>query len=107
MNSLSRRNVVSAFIVGASGLIAGACVAVERDVVAAPPPALKAEIVPVLPPERAALEYWQPGHWRWNGREYVWVEGRYVVRPRPQAVWVAPHWDRRRSGWVFVEGHWA
>jgi hypothetical protein len=106
MSTLSRRKIVRGFVVAASGCMLAACVAVERDIVTAPPPALRTEVVPVLPPERVALEYWQPGHWRWNGREYVWIEGRYVIRPRPRAVWVAPQWERRRTGWLFVEGHW-
>src|SRR5436853_261000 len=63
MGSPYRRNIVRALIAGAGGLALGACVAVEHDVVTVPPPALRAEVVPVLPPERAALEYWQPGYW--------------------------------------------
>jgi hypothetical protein len=84
-------------------------VPVETDVavvrVAPPPP--RYEVVPPLPPERVAVEYWQPGHWRWNGYEHVWVPGHYAVRPRSGAVWVAGHWQQRGPGWVYVEGHWA
>jgi hypothetical protein len=106
MSSSSRRSVIAALMLGLGGAGVSACTTVERDVVTVPPPAMRAEIVPVLPPERVAVEHWQPGHWRWNGREYVWVEGRYAARPRPQAVWMAPRWDRRGSGWVYVEGRW-
>lgn len=70
------------------------------------PPAVRYEAVPVLPPDRAAREHWQPGHWRWDGREYVWVPGRYAVRPQPNAVWIAPRWERRGAGWVMIEGRW-
>jgi hypothetical protein len=84
-------------------------VPVETDVaivrVAPPPP--RYEVVPPLPPERFAIEYWQPGHWRWNEYEHVWVPGHYAVRPRAGAVWVPGHWQQRGAGWVFIEGHWA
>jgi hypothetical protein len=29
--------------------------------------------------ERVEVERWQPGYWRWNGHEHVWVEGHYVA----------------------------
>ncbi len=69
------------------------------------PPAPVAEEVPAAPgaPE---MWVWQPGHWRWNGREYVWTAGHYVERPRREAQWVPAHWQERGGGWVFVEGHW-
>ena len=105
----SRRNLLRTGIVALIGGTAG-CVASAPEpglaVVAVAPPPLREEVIPVLPPERRSVEYWHPGHWRWNGREYVWVPGRYVVRPRPAAVWVAPRWERRGSGWVFIEGRW-
>jgi hypothetical protein len=112
MKSLSRRRLLGRSVVlGSGAVLLGACAVtpVERDVaviqVAPPPP--RREVIPVLPPDRAKREHWQPGHWRWDGRDYVWVEGRYAVRPRAEAVWIAPRWDRRGSGWVFVEGRWA
>jgi hypothetical protein len=107
MLHLTRRRVLAAPIAAAA---LGACtvqpVATEVAVVRAEPPAPRYEVVPVLAPERAAREYWQPGHWRWDGREHVWVPGHYAVRPRPGAVWVAHHWERRGAGWVLIEGHW-
>jgi hypothetical protein len=49
---------------------------------------------------------WQVGYYRWGGRSYIWVPGRYVLPPRPGVVWVAPHWVARNGNWVFVEGIW-
>lgn len=55
----------------------------------APIPPPRAEVVPAPPPGRMV---WEPGHWHWNGVQYVWIPGRYVER--------RPHWNR------YVEGHW-
>lgn len=49
---------------------------------------------------------WVPGYHAWNGAAYVWVPGRYVLPPRPRAMWVPAHWERERRGWFLVEGHW-
>src|ERR1700679_821566 len=53
----------------------------DEIIITREPPPLRTEVIPVIPRERAELEVWQPGHWRWDGREHVWVEGRYVARP--------------------------
>jgi hypothetical protein len=49
---------------------------------------------------------WQPGFYRWGGRQYDWVPGRYERAPRPHARWVAGRWAHDRRGWYFVEGRW-
>jgi len=49
---------------------------------------------------------WQPGYQRWDGRGYVWAPGHWERVPRARARWIAPHWQQRRGGWVFVEGRW-
>jgi hypothetical protein len=48
------------------------------------------------------------GHYGWSGRAYVWGPGRWMVPPRPAAVWVAPRWAYvpARKGYVFVAGFW-
>jgi hypothetical protein len=70
----------------------------------APPPP-RYEVIP--PPTRPAeIVQWRPGHWHWDGREYVWIGGEYIERPRPAAVWVPGHWDARGPRWVWVEGRW-
>lgn len=92
--------------VAGADVLATTAQAQEVFIERAPPPP-REEVVPVLPRERAEREVWQPGYWRWNGHEHVWVAGHYVERPRPRAVWVPGHWDQRPRGWVYVEGHWA
>ena len=49
---------------------------------------------------------WTEGFYRWDGRAYVWVPGRYVRPPRARAAWVPGHWARERRGWYWVDGHW-
>lgn len=66
-----------------------------------PPP--RAEMVP---PPPGARYIWQPGHWFWNGRTYVWVAGRYVVRGPHYGEYVPGHWVRRGPNWVWVSAHW-
>jgi len=77
---------------------------VGREVVVTrTPPAVRVEAETVSPGERYV---WTPGYWRWNGNDYVWVRGSWIVRPRPAAVWVAGHWVHRPGGWVWIAGHW-
>jgi WXXGXW repeat (2 copies) len=40
-----------------------------------------APVVEVAPPPPAPGYVWQPGYWSWNGVQYVWVPGVYVVPP--------------------------
>jgi hypothetical protein len=86
------------------------CVVQERRPVAeivapSPPPPPRYEVVP--PPSRPAeIVQWRAGHWHWDGREYVWIAGEYIEKPRPAAVWVPGHWNARGSRWVWIEGHW-
>jgi hypothetical protein len=77
----------------------------QSTIVIAPsaPPPVREEIVP--PPPTTDV-VWQPGHWQWNGTQYVWVSGAYVARPRPQVAWVPGHWDQSPTGWTWVEGYW-
>ena len=69
-----------------------------------PPPAPPAEVIGVAPSHRHA---WVNGYHRWDGHAYVWVPGRWAVRPRARAHWAPGHWERGgRRGWYWVEGHW-
>lgn len=83
-------------------VVVGAPVAAVTYVDHEPPPA-RHEPVPAAP---GADHVWVGGFWRWEGRAYVWVPGRHVLRPRPRAVWVAGHWARHHRGWYWTEGHW-
>ena len=66
------------------------------------PPAARAEVVPASP---GAGYYWVPGYWTWNGT-WVWVSGRYAIRPAHAAVWVPGHWGRHGRGYIWVGGYW-
>ena len=67
----------------------------------APPPPL-VEVRPFAP---GAYYAWIPGYWSWNGN-WVWVSGRWLLRPIPTAVWVGGHWSRHGRGWVWIGGGW-
>lgn len=69
-----------------------------------PIPELRPEGPPPPPPGRGYG--WQPGHWEWNGRRYVWVGGRHVRQRRPGGEWVPGHWEPRPRGPVWVPGRW-
>ncbi|MEI9972378.1 MAG: hypothetical protein WDO73_10195 [Ignavibacteriota bacterium] len=67
------------------------------------PPALRVEHRPARPGRNYV---WVNGYHRWDGNAYAWEPGRWAVPPRERAVWVAPRWEHRRDGYVFVEGRW-
>jgi hypothetical protein len=81
-------------------------VAEERYVVVRqPPPAIRyaAREAAPRPSQRHA---WVDGHWRPEGRHYVWVPGAWVIPPRGRGRWVAPRYETRGRQHVYVEGHW-
>ncbi len=75
-----------------------------------------AEVVVQVGPPRAIVEHrsprpgprhvWIAGYHRWDGRAYVWEHGRWDLPPHEHAVWVAPRWQHRHDGYVFIEGRW-
>jgi hypothetical protein len=67
------------------------------------PPALKVEHRPERP---SPNHVWVGGYHRWDGHAYVWEPGKWEVPPHEHAVWVAPKWEHRNGGYVFVEGRW-
>jgi hypothetical protein len=71
--------------------------------VAPPPP--RVEVVPA-PPAPAERVVWVPGHWSWDGRDYVWTAGHYVERPSVRAEYEPGHWVQTASGWTWVPGQW-
>jgi hypothetical protein len=66
------------------------------------PPAARVEVIGVAP---SARHFWAPGYYRWTGRQYVWIAGRWELR-RPGVVYVAPHWVREYGRYVYVPGRW-
>ena len=77
--------------------------AAQAQLVRVPPPAPVYERRSPPPDGRYV---WIPGYHRWDGRAYVWTGGKYVLPPRPHAVWIAGRWDPRPGGWIWVPGHW-
>lgn len=68
------------------------------------PPAPREESMPSeSPPSDKA---WAPGHYEYQNDTYVWVSGRWIDKPQPNAEYVAPHWENRSDGWVYVAGYW-
>lgn len=108
MSGFSRRGPMAGLILAVgAGLLASAAQAQDVVYVPTAPPTPRVEVVPPPPPDRAAVEVWRPGHWRWDGAQYVWVGGHYVTVPRSGAVWVPGRWERHPRGWVYIEGHWS
>ena len=67
------------------------------------PPSAQIEVVPVAP----GPDYcWVPGYWYWGGRGWLWIGGRWTVRPWHGAIWVGGGWARGRGGWHWHGGHW-
>jgi len=92
--------IVSAVLITVSSTLA-----VAQPGPPAPPPPLRFERVP---PPPGARYVWVPGHWRWDGRGYRWIGGRYQIRQVGWGRWVPGRWAwRPRMGrWVWVPAHW-
>jgi hypothetical protein len=71
-------------------------------------PAMIPELRPEGPPPPPPGEryVWQPGHWHWNGRDWVWIRGHYVVRAAGWHEFVPGHWGNRGGEWVWIPAHW-
>ena len=67
------------------------------------PPPFRAEVAVVSP---GPGYYWVPGYYDWVGRSYAWISGRWVLPPRPHAIWVAPRYERRGGVFYYHRGHW-
>lgn len=91
---------VAAFTVSGCAVTASDPSAAAR--LAAGPPAPIAEIIPPAP---EAGSYWIPGHWRSNGRAYVWSSGRWE-RARPGMVYQQAYWYQRNGRWTYHAGRW-
>jgi WXXGXW repeat (2 copies) len=74
-----------------------------RVYVSNPPPAAPVEVIGVAPSHRHA---WVNGYHRWDGHAYVWVPGRWAVRPRARAKWAPGRWERHSRGYYWVDGRW-
>jgi hypothetical protein len=102
-DEMKRREILPLLLCAGMALLVVPAFARVGVVVNVPPPA---PIVETPAPPPAPGYAWQPGYWAWNGVQYAWVPGQYVVAPAPGAVWVAGHWQPRGGGWVWLDGHW-
>ncbi len=68
------------------------------------PPARIQETIPVIRTPRT--HFWRLGHWLYNGSNFNWVRGNYILRPAPTAFWLPDRWERHTYGWAFIPGHW-
>jgi hypothetical protein len=59
-----------------------------------------------MPPPPGSRYVWQPGHWHWNGRAYVWFPGVYVLRRPHYRVYEPGRWVLRHGAWAWVPAHW-
>ena len=71
-------------------------------IVSVAPPAPRYEVVPA--PRSGWV--WAPGHWQWQGNEYVWVQGQWL-RDRAGYDYRERRWVQRANGeWILVGGDW-
>jgi hypothetical protein len=68
-----------------------------------PPPPREEVIIGVAP---GPNHVWAGGYWARRPTGWVWVEGRWAVRPRTGVAWIPGHWERHPRGYVWVPGHW-
>jgi hypothetical protein len=76
---------------------------VREVVVVDAPPAPQVEL-PGLAPGRDHV--WVPGHWTRSSDRWVWMSGRWELRPHPTSVYMPGHWERRGNGYIWREGYW-
>jgi hypothetical protein len=68
-------------------------------------PAPLAERVPV-PPRTPVPLIWRPGHYDWNGTNFVWHAGEWVERAGHGTLWQDGYWRTAGSSYAWVPGHW-
>lgn len=69
-----------------------------------PPPPAQVEVVTAQPGPGMV---WIDGYWAYSddGR-YVWAPGHWIMPPRQHRAYVTPHWARRGSSYVYIQGYW-
>jgi surface antigen len=66
---------------------------------------------PAPPPEVVVAQptpdsVWVPGHWEWNGAQYVWIQGYWAVPPPGFSVYVQGVWVERGGGYYYRRPYW-
>jgi hypothetical protein len=85
-------------ILGSAGIAQAR--SVEVEISTAPPP----DRVEVVPPARPGYIY-ERGHYAWDGRAYVWTEGRFIEE-RPGHVYTQPMIEHRSEHYYYRSGRW-
>jgi len=71
--------------------------------VAIAPPAIPVYTQPYCP---GPGYIWTPGYWDWNGYDYYWVPGTWVLPPRIGFLWTPGYWGYNNGLYVFNDGYW-
>ncbi|MCS6799206.1 MAG: hypothetical protein NZ898_11885 [Myxococcota bacterium] len=69
-----------------------------------PPPPVRSETPPSVPPVAGAV--WIAGHWQWSGSGWIWVEGSWRLPPRLGLRWRPDQWRLAGDVAVFLPGGW-
>jgi hypothetical protein len=67
------------------------------------PPELPVYVQPLCPAEGYM---WTPGYWAWDGNDYYWVPGTWVLVPEVGFLWTPPYWGWEGGRYFFHEGYW-
>ncbi len=90
-------------VVPVLGLLLAACT--PANVGHPPVPAVRTEQIPT-PPNASVVVIWQPGHYDWNGVDYVWIPGEWVDRAGHGTAWQDGYWEGAVPTSVWVPAHW-
>ena len=97
-----RTKILSGALLAATAVLAGCAGGGYVAAYQGPPPP-RYGVVGVAP---GPGYLWTDGWWDLRGRNWVWVQGRWVRPPRRSAVWVRPEWRREGDRWRFHRGYW-
>lgn len=97
-----KKKLLSGVLLAASAALA-ACGGGAAFVALGPPPPPRYAVIGVAP---GPGFIWADGFWDLRGRNWVWVEGRWVRPPRARAAWVRPEWRQEGGRWRFHRGYW-
>jgi WXXGXW repeat (2 copies) len=67
------------------------------------PPALPVYEQPICPSDGYI---WTPGYWAWDGYDYYWVPGTWVLVPETGFFWTPAWWGWGGRGYLFHPGYW-
>jgi hypothetical protein len=84
-------------------LVATAQVSIGVSIGIAPPP-LPVYEQPVVP---APGYIWTPGYWDWDGSDYYWVPGTWVMPPEVGLLWTPGWWGWSDGYYHWHAGYWA